>query len=153
MASRVGLALLLLLASASCSSSSIPRLIEPEFRVRQVVGQIAPSRRLSSATEINLMIDIANRSEETITLKRVSLQSMGSGGFRIEPASRTYDVRIEPRQVQTVDIWVFAQSESTSIDPNAPVSVRGTAIFNTPAGNFRSVFIEPISEFIPRRRE
>lgn len=130
----------------ACSGAGVPAgLIPPEFRVRQPAGQIGEGYVLVDETSIDLLVDVLNRSSEPITLRRLSLQAVSGGAFGFEPASRTFDETIPPGQVRTVDMWVRAKAENVRMDPSNPVSVRGSAIFDSGVGSFRRVFIEPIA--------
>ncbi len=139
------------LALASCKSGGsesdrMPlQLIPPEFRVRQVSGQMLPMRRVEPSS-VSLQIDIFNRSSEPILLKRLQLQSLIGGAYRFPVTTRLFNTTIAPDGVQTVDMWVDAVVETDMRNETAPVQVRGTAIFDSPVGNFRRVFIVRVIE-------
>lgn len=122
------------------------QLLAPKVRVRQLAGQILPSAR-SPVTEIELLVDIFNESAEPITLKRLQVQSIIGGGFRFRPIARTFNKVIPPGGVETFDMWVQIAAESPGVDVRSPSIVRGTALFDSPAGGFRHVFTSEIVEY------
>lgn len=142
----------LVLAGCGTAADQGPaQLLAPKIRVRQLAGQILPSPR-SPVTEIELLVDIFNESSEPITLKRLQLQSIIGGGFRFQPTARTFNKVIPPGGVETFDLWVEIAAEAPGVDVRSPSTVRGTALFDSPAGGFRHLFTEQIVEH-SRRRE
>lgn len=142
----IGIALLLA-ACASADSAGPAQLIPPRFRVRLLSGQILPSAYTPN-TDLELRVDIYNDSAEPITLKRLQLQSV-VGGLGFRPAGRIFNKMIPPKGVETFELWVSAFLEAGYVDARAPVMVRGTAVFDSPAGAFRRVFT---SELVESRR-
>lgn len=145
MRSRRFTLLLSILALAGCSSSKDARevgLIEPEIRVRQIAGQLLP--RVGVDTDISLEIDVFNQSSEQIVLERIELRSTPTSEIVYRSAVRQLKEQIPPGEVRTVEMWVVAQQTNPRADERSPVWVRGTAIFSSPFGRFRSVFIEPV---------
>jgi len=134
------IAALLLLIAVGCSSGGNvpPDLIPPEFRVREISGQFRP--RGSEAVPLTLQVDIFNHSSEELVLRRLQLQSTGGGAYRFGPTSRDFSRKILSQSVQTVDVPIMASLESLTIDPSTPVTLRGTAIFDSPFGKIRRVF-------------
>lgn len=149
--------LLLTLTAAGCTSMADAGgvgLIEPGIRVRQMSGQMIP--RTDVVTDVNLQIDVFNQSAETIVLERVALQSTPTSEVIYMPASRQLHEVIPPGEVRTVDFWVQARLEARSSSgvgrgaEGGGVTVRGTAVFDSPVGKFRTVFIEPVVVFDSR---
>lgn len=139
------------IAVAACSSSSgTVSLLEPELRVRTQSGQIEP--RAGAETDIALQIDVRNVSGETITLERIQLRTTPTSDVSYRQVSRTFDVEIPPGEVRTVELWVSATRTNPRGDARSPVMVRGTAIFSSPVGGFRKVFIEPVVEIDSRAK-
>lgn len=150
---RALVAALLVFAMAGCTSMADAGgvgLLEPEIRVRQLSGQLLP--RVDVATDVNLQIDLLNRSAEPIVLERIELRSTPTSEVIFRSSSRQLHEEILPGELRTVDFWVEARLEDRSSGSVRPAStggtvvVRGTAVFDSPAGRFRTVFIEPVVE-------
>lgn len=137
---------LVILVTLACSSggNAPADLIPPEFRVRETSGQFRP--RGSETVPITLQVDIFNHSSEDLILKRLQLQSMGGGAYRFRPAWRIFDKKIPSQSVRTFELPIDASVESASIDASTPITVRGTAIFESPFGKFRRVFINTLED-------
>jgi len=137
---------LVILVTLRCSSGgdAPPDLIPPEFRVRETSGQFRP--RGAETVPITLQVDIFNHSSEDLILKRLQLQSVGGGAYRFSPASKIFDQKIPSRSVRTFELPVEASLESVTIDPSTPVTIRGTAIFESPFGKFRRVFVNQLED-------
>lgn len=134
----------LVMLGCSSGGNAPPDLIPPEFRVRETSGQFRP--RGSESVPLTLQVDIFNHSSEELVLKRLQLQTMGGGAYRFGPASRIFDHKIPSQSVRTFELPIEASLESVSIDASAPVTIRGTAIFESPFGKFRRVFINPLED-------
>lgn len=142
----IGVALLLA-GCASADSGGPAELLAPRFRVRLISGQILPSAYTPS-TDVELRVDIYNDSGEPITLKRLQLQSV-MGGFAFRPVGKIFNRIIPSKGVETFELWVTAFREAASVDVRGPVTVRGTAVFDSPAGAFRRVFTADLVESRP----
>lgn len=141
-----GISAFVILMTLGCSSGGHgpPDLIPPEFRVREMSGQFRP--RGAETAPITLQVDIFNHSSEELVLKRLQLQSTGGGAYRFGPASRIFNQKIPSQSVQTFDFPIDASLESITIDPSTPVTIRGTAIFDSPFGKFRRVFVSTLED-------
>lgn len=141
---KLGSLLVLLVFGCSSGDKTRPDLIPPEFRVREISGQFRP--HANETVPITLQVDIFNHSAEDLVLKRLQIQSMGGGAYRFGPASKIFNFKIPSQSVQTFEIPVDASLESIAIDPSTPVTIRGTAIFESPFGKFRRVFVSPLED-------
>ena len=141
---RLGALVILVTLACSSGGNAPPDLIPPEFRVRETSGQFRP--RGTDTVPITLQVDIFNRSSEELVLKRLQLQSMGGGAYRFDPAWKIFDRKIPAQSVRTFELPINASLESASIDASAPVTIRGTAIFESPFGKFRRVFVNPLED-------
>lgn len=141
---RIGALVILMTLGCSSGGHAPPDLIPPEFRVREISGQFRP--RGTETVPITLQVDIFNHSSEDLVLKRLQLQSMGGGAYRFGPASKIFNQKIPSQSVHTFELPIDASLESITIDPSTPVTIRGTAIFESPFGKFRRVFINPLED-------
>ena len=145
MSCRAIAVLALVLAGCAAADQRPAQLLAPTVRVRQMAGQILPSP-YAPVSQIELLVDIFNESSEPITLKRLQLQSLTGGGFRFIPTSKAFNKVIPSGGVETFDLWVEIAAESPGVDVRSPSTVRGTALFDSPAGGFRHVFTSEIVE-------
>jgi hypothetical protein len=138
-----------------CGSGGKAKILEPEIQLVQITGP-AESMYPSGRFEVQYGMRIGNRSGETITLRRVQLETIGAGGPYLVPRDQYYVTRaIDPTKFEDVTFWVHAIATGTrfSIDAQAPVTIRGTAYFDAPAGAFRKVFVVNLSQVDRGRSE
>jgi hypothetical protein len=139
------LACLLLLA---CASGGKAKILEPELQFVQITGP-ADAMYPSGDFEVQFGMRISNRSAEPITLERVLVETIGSGGPYRVPRDFYYMKQTIPGgQFGEVAFWARAEATGTqhSIDAQAPVTVRGTAYFRTPTGHIRKVFVQHLGQ-------
>lgn len=147
--------LLLVLAAVACSSGKSQRaeIIRPEIDIRQLVGpsDLAYPRGIM---EIQYEVRVANRSSEPITLRRIDVQSVGTGAYTLRREFFPFNEVIQPDQYKTVTFWVkaWARGRVAGAGSNEPVTVRGIASFESPVGEFNQIFQRDLSQF-PGRRE
>jgi hypothetical protein len=90
---------------------------------------------------------VANRSGEPITLTRIDMQSMGYGAYTLNPQSRSFKMKVEPAQYQTVDFWMPAQIDDPSLyGANGPVTLRAVLHYDSPVGQFDQVTVQQVHE-------
>lgn len=132
--------------AGGCSSASEEAsdhgLSEPLVTVRQPQGQ--PLARPGESVDLNLQVDVYNSSSEPITIRRLSLSTLPTSDIQFKPAGRNLDETIAPKTSETIELWVRASNDSRRNDPMGPVQVRGTAVFDSAKGKFRTVFIENV---------
>jgi hypothetical protein len=142
------LALLLGLMVVGCASGTKAKLIQPEVELVQITGP-ADTLYQGGNIEVQYGLRVANRSAEPITLQRVLIETIGSGGPYRVPRDYYY-IRhvVEPGKFGDVTFWVRAESTGSrfSIDAQAPITVRGTAYFSSPLGSLRKVFVTSLGQ-------
>jgi hypothetical protein len=135
-------------ASAGDSPGGNAKILEPDLELVQLVG---PEEQNWPAGDIEVQygLQIVNRSSEPITLRHVEVETLGVGGpYRVRRRRYFMNVEITPAAKRDVTFWAQATAEGDSManDANMPVTVRGIAFFESPAGNFRKVFVKRLVE-------
>ncbi len=121
-------------------------LIRPDVQLSQLSTVPAAARHVEGGLPIQYRLRIGNRSGEPITLKRVTLQSMGSGAYDVPTTSRPFTKLIPPDQFEIVEFWVAANvSNSTIMGANGPVTLRATLQFDSPVGQFQEVVVQQVN--------
>ena len=152
--STLVLAAFVILSATACASmksdSGLGRarvnVIKPEILISQTSEMPAAARHVQGAIPIQYAMRVANRSAETITLKRVTVQSMGMGAYRIDATGRPFDTLIQPDEYQIVEFWVPANVvDNTIMGANGPVTLRATLYFDSPVGQFQEVVIRQVN--------
>ncbi|HEX7154705.1 MAG TPA: hypothetical protein VF618_24680 [Thermoanaerobaculia bacterium] len=146
--------LILSLVIAGCASSRSEsglgaakvNLIKPEMQLWQTSSVPVAARHTTGGLPIQYRLRISNRAAETITLKRVTIRSIGQGAYDVGPSSQPFSVKVEPDQFQEVSFWSPANIQSASlVGANGPVTVRVEAHFDSPVGQFQEIVIQQVN--------
>ena len=137
MRSRLLFAPLLFVVAACASSQSRPD-------APPVTVQLAPLNQMSNifyfAGPINLQyqLSIANPSDEPLHLRRLDLQTSGSGAYVLHNSS-PMNVSIPPKSTATVTIAVWGRALGGYLHSSEPVTLRWMSYFDSPKGSFVKV--------------
>lgn len=145
------IAVLVLLVSVSCSSTSTPDTpgvqakVRPEIEIAQISSVPAAARHVTGGVPVQYALRVGNRSAEPIRLVSVSLVSIGSGAYNVSGSS-SFKTSIQPDQEETVEFWMPAYvSNPTIIGANGPVTLRATVHFEGPGGKFQEVVVRQVN--------
>ena len=120
-------------------------LIRPEITLTQLSGIPSAARHVDGGLPINYRIHVANKSSETITLKNVTVVSMGRGAYDVQQTSRPFKLAVKPDAFESADFWVAATADSTITGANGPVTMRVVAHFDSPVGQFDEIVIQQVN--------
>ena len=144
---RIAASLLFAIALASCSSSTQKaNIIQPEVDLVQVVGP-AELNYPNGGADLRFDLEIANRSGEPITLRRVELSTVSGGAYVLRREFRTYNETIAPGRVATVTFWGKALLRGGTIQEQEPVRIRGVLHFDSPAGPFHAMVMRDFRQY------
>lgn len=143
-------AIALALLALACASSQPADGNQLDIELVQVYG---PSDlgivRGSSAMQIEYAVRIANRSAQPVTLRRISLQSVGSGAYQLRPEEQSYTVMIPPDTSESVRLTARGYFSGTASGDASrePVTLRAILYFEAAAGPFRRIITQNIGQF------
>lgn len=141
------LAVVLLLAA--CASSNEPGILKPEVELLQLQAPVDIGYA-TGPTQIQFGTRIANKSGEPITLKRIEIQTVGSGSYVIRKQWFSFNEKVDPEHFTTVTFWARGYGFATDrgrTPSSEPVNVRGILYFETPVGSFHQIVTRYISQF------
>lgn len=143
----LSVALVSLVLTSACSSAAA-RLLAPELAIARVGGQTSTTQNVAGGLPVEIRASVSNPSGETIVLRRLTVMSLAEGGVTIPSTSRPFDVTIPSTETRTVDFWVPGYvselAAAGSVGSNAPITVRISALFDTPFGSMQKTYIEQI---------
>ena len=131
----------------ACTSAA-PAVTPPEIDFVQLSGP-AEQNYAQGDIEIQYGLRIRNEAATPITLRTIQVQSVGLGGsYRLRPNTYYFERAVQPQQSEDVTFWAKAisQGDAAANDISAPITVRVTAIFDSPAGSFRRVFSKMLAQ-------
>ena len=144
----------LLLAISACSSSSTsqngPVTPLPSVEIVQVYGPADVNySRGTSFVEAQYSLEITNPSTDPITLKHVTLESVGGSSIRMRREDRAFNNEIPPGQTgqAVVSARVYFQSDSSGSPTREPITMRATLSFDSPKGKFNRIVQKMVGEF------
>ncbi|HUP48652.1 MAG TPA: hypothetical protein VNA04_07665 [Thermoanaerobaculia bacterium] len=151
--------LALLVSCASTTSDSglgnaRVKVVKPEIEIAQISSVPPAARHVQGGVPVQYAVRVGNRSRGTITLKSVTVVSMGVGAYDVESTSRPFSAKIEPDQYEVVQFWVPAYVNlSTVMGANGPVTLRAVFRFDSPDGQFQEVIVRQVNAMPGRERQ
>ena len=97
---------------AACSSTKDVQILKPEINLLQLNAPVDVGYA-TGPTQIQFEARIANRSQEPITLKRIEIQSVGSGSYILRKEFFTYNESIAPEHFASVKFWAHGYGFAT----------------------------------------
>jgi hypothetical protein len=94
------------------------------------------------AVNVQYRLTIENPTNDTITLRRIRLDTVGRGAYALRTGSTPISATVAPRSTVTIPLSAWGQSAGGFIRSTEPVTLRGVAMFDSPHGSFQSVFNE-----------
>jgi hypothetical protein len=138
----------LLLLLAACSAQQLGRkspVTEPEIVIEQLSAVASAARNVSGPIPLHYRVRVRNVANETVTLKRIDIVSVGYGAYSVGPYSRGFDVAIKPGGESAVELWAPGTIVNPSVaGANGPVTLRAVMRFDSPAGQLQTVVTQQV---------
>jgi len=114
---------------AQISATTGDPVYDSTDKVRFEIEQTAHPMTFSGdkgKVDVSFRITLTNRFPTPITVKRLTLQSMGGGVFRLETTSRKFDTTIAPGAKESFKFWASAIATDQITGTRAALIVRST---------------------------
>lgn len=154
MTKKSTLAVIALFMLSSCASmqsdsgkgSATVNIPKPDMQIQQMSSVPVAAAHIEGGLPIRYALAVQNHAGSPITLKQVTIVSMGYGAYDVPSASRPFKAVIQPEQTQVVDFWVPANITTASLlGANGPVTLRVMATFDSPDGQFQHLIIQQVN--------
>lgn len=129
------LLLLTLALAAACSSTPRNDSSSPVAVQITPLNQSADVFYFPGPISLQYQIAVSNPTDNTLTLRRLDLQSSGSGAYVVHTSS-PLNVTIKPKGTTSVTVSTWGRSLGGFLHQSEPVILRATAYFNSPNGAF-----------------
>ena len=143
------LVLLACFSALACASHDASPSNEPiELDVAQLSGP-GDQGFPPGLFQVEYAIRVTNHSDKPLTLRRLDLEPMGGGGpYQLRKESYPFNETIDPNRSRELELWANALSTGTyrSVDAHAPVTIRGVATFDSPAGTVHKIFVKVLRQ-------
>jgi hypothetical protein len=91
---------------------------------------------------LTYVVHIKNPLSVPVTLKRVELRTTGSGAYRVNAEAMALNKTIPAGGEETFELSTWGRSRGGFLSRSEPVTLVGTAIFDTPQGQVAKIFTE-----------
>ncbi len=142
------LAAVVLAACSSAPSGAEAKIPAPEFDIEQTFGP-GDLGYPDGPIDVKYQLRIVNNATIPITLKRVNLHTVNppGGAYTLTPPLvHPFNVAIPAKGEQTVEMWAHARSYGTSMRDREPVTLKGTAYFDTEQGIYNQILNQEIQQ-------
>src|SRR5947207_447988 len=145
---RRTLALLAIVFLASCASSATSSSTAPPLQMTLLQRGAPAADVFYFRGPINIQYDLAirNPTNESYTLRRLDIQSIDPGAYRVRTGTQPVNQRVSANGTTNVRLSTWGQSTGGFISSGEPVTVRVIAQFDGPHGRFQGVFTETLSQ-------
>lgn len=126
---------------------------QPTLQLVQLSNVPAAAEYTDATAPVKFELRVRNNAQQAITLKRVLLQSMGVGAYNVSPTSRPFDKKIDPGATEAVQFFIPTQSAPSATGANGPVTIRTTASFDSPDGQFQAIDIGEVAGAVAGRAQ
>ncbi len=97
---------------------------------------------------LRFALTVTNPTNETLTLRRIDLQSLGPGAYSIRTGSTPMKEVIHPNGATSIVLSAWGQARGGRLRANEPVTIRGIAQFVDDHGHsFNRIFTETLGQF------
>jgi hypothetical protein len=121
-------------------------IAKPELLIQQLSTVPVAARHIEGGIPVQYSLRVLNHAGEPITLKQVSVVSMGYGAYNVTQTSRPFKTLIQPDHTEAVQFWVPAYIDNASlVGANGPVTLRVVAQFDSPVGQFQQIVVQQVN--------
>lgn len=131
----------------ACASSPVAKTaaVTPEVDIAQLRNG-TELLRVRGPVPLDFALYVKNPLSVPITLKRVELRSSGPGGYRLNAEALAMDHTIAPGGEETFQLSTWGRARGGILSGLEPVTLVGTAFFDTPEGPVTKIFTEYVSQ-------
>ena len=143
---RKSLAVIALVLIGGCASqrNNGPAVAQPQVSIDQLSSAPAVAEHETGGMPVQYRLSVTNTAQFPITLKRIDVQSVGSGAYDVNPTSLPYDVVIQMGATESVDFWVPATATVSVAGANGAVALRVVTLYDSASGKFQNVSVRQV---------
>jgi len=136
-----------LAACGSTGSTGSPGSPAVEVHLAQV-GSSTDVFYLRGPIALQYVVEVTNPTAETLTLRRLDLQSVGEGAYYLRTGSVPMNEKVLPNGTTAIKVQAWGTSRGGRLTVNEPVTMRITAQFDDSHGSrFQRIATENLSQF------
>ncbi|HEX8252361.1 MAG TPA: hypothetical protein VF846_04360 [Thermoanaerobaculia bacterium] len=136
-----------LLVLSACSTSTptqkqqakVDRANRPQIDIMQTSAVPIAARYVDGGVSVQYAVRIGNPAARDITLRRLTIQSVGQGAYTVNAYSVPFNVAVMAANKAQVQFWVPAYTGMSIVGANGPVTVRVVGEFDSTDGRIQEV--------------
>lgn len=137
---------LLLVACASAPSAMKNDDDAPQIELaQQLTG--AETLIFAGPVPVNYVLTIRNPLDVPVTLRRLELRTQGPGAYQLHAEAPNLKKTIQPGGEEVIQLSTWGRSRGGFLTHTEPVTILGTAVFDTPKGTKARIF----TEYLPQQ--
>lgn len=132
-----------LMLVAGCASSSSNAQNDLANMVQVELGQVtnlSSTYYFAGPVSIQYQLGVRNNTGVPITLRRLQLRTISPGAYALRTPTSTITANVPPGQSTVVNLSAWGRTSGNELSAQEPVSIQGTAYFDSPQGSFVKVF-------------
>ena len=132
---------------AACASGPMAKTatVTPEVDIAQLRNG-TELFRVRGPVPLDFALHVKNPLSVPVTLKRVELRSTGPGGYRLNAEALALNRTIPAGGEETFQLSTWGRARGGTFSRLEPVTLVGTAFFDTPEGRVVKIF----TEYVPQ---
>ena len=141
--------LAIVLVLAGCASSSGDAQNALASKVQLQLGQYDTNNNfyyLAGPINIQYQLAITNNTGETITMRRIQLRTVSPGAYALRTPTSTITATVPPGKTTTLNLSAWGRTSGSTLRAEEPVTIQGTAYFDSPRGSFVKIFNQTLSQ-------
>ena len=134
---------------AGCASSSGDARNALADKVQVQLGQYATNNNLyyfAGPINVQFQFAITNNTGETITLRRLQLRTVSPGAYALRTPTSPITSIVPAGKTTTVNLSAWGRTSGSTLRAEEPVTIQGTAYFDSPRGSFVKIFNQMLSQ-------
>ena len=141
---RAALPLLLLLA-ISCASTTGQQPVDVDLKIEQLPDDGFAVEK-QGAVSVAYQITVRNQTPDSITLRKVEMQVLGSGPYTLRKVPAEMNETIEPGQEAVITFTMWSDPRGQRSMARQTILVSGVAYFDSAKGSLRKEFTQSFRE-------
>ncbi|HJT18010.1 MAG TPA: hypothetical protein VJ853_11500 [Thermoanaerobaculia bacterium] len=132
-------------ASAAPQQNTTAPLNEPEIQIAQLSNVADAARHMTGPLSVQYQVHIGNPANVPITIKRIDVNSIGTGAYTVRPTSNPFNQSLQPGHAVALTFWAPAFVDDVTIaGANGPVTLRVAVQYETPNGTSQAIAVQQV---------
>ena len=141
---------LALLLAGGCASSSSQAQDQLANKIHVQLGQVtnlgSNLQYFAGPVNIQYQLAVQNNTSVPVTLRRLQLRTISAGAYALRTPTSVITANVPVGQTSVVNVSAWGRTSGNELRTEEPVSIQGTAYFDSPQGSFVKIFTAMIPQ-------